>query len=160
GLSETDIDLGLLTKGAVYDRAVADAAFALKEGEVSAPVQGRFGPVLVRVSKIEPEKVPTFEEGAEQLRKDLQTERPRTGVNALYDKIEEERGLGKNLTEIGEKLKIEVRTFEVDRAGRDQSSEPVANIPEPQRLLNAAFSAEIGSDNDPLQSQGGYIWYE
>jgi peptidyl-prolyl cis-trans isomerase D len=160
GLSETDIDLGLLTKGAVYDRAVADAAFALKEGEVSAPVQGRFGPVLVRVSKIEPEKVPTFEEVAEQLKKDLQTERARTEVTTLYDKIEEERALGKNLTEIGEKLKIEVRTFEVDRAGRDQSSAPVANIPEPQRLLNAAFSAEIGSDNDPLQANGGYIWYE
>jgi len=160
GLSEKDFDLGMLTKGAVYDRAVADAAFALKEGDVSAPVQGRFGPVLVRVAKIEPEKVPTFEEIAEQLKKDLANERARTEVTALYDKIEEERSLGKNLTEIGEKLKIEARSFEVDRAGRDQSNAPVANIPEPQRLLAAAFSAEVGSDNDPLQSNGGYVWYE
>ncbi len=160
GLSEKDFDLGMLTKNAVYDRAVADAAFALKEGDVSAPVQGRFGPVLVRVAKIEPEKVPTFEEIAEQLKKDLANERARTEVTALYDKIEEERSLGKNLTEIGEKLKIEARSFEVDRAGRDQSNAPVANIPEPQRLLAAAFSAEVGSDNDPLQSNGGYVWYE
>src|SRR5262249_448036 len=43
GLSEKDIDLGTLTKPGIIDRAVADAAFALKEGETSAPVQGRFG---------------------------------------------------------------------------------------------------------------------
>ena len=53
GLSETDIDLGTVTKATMIDRAVADAAFSLKEGEVSAPVQGRFGTVLVRVLKIE-----------------------------------------------------------------------------------------------------------
>ena len=32
---------GTVTKAAMIDRAAADAAFALKEGEVSAPVQGR-----------------------------------------------------------------------------------------------------------------------
>jgi peptidyl-prolyl cis-trans isomerase D len=160
GLTEKDIDLGLLTKAAVYDRNVADAAFALKEGEVSTPVQGRFGVVLVRVVKIEPEKVPAFEEVAEQLRRDLQLERAKTEVTNLYDKIEDERSLGKNLTEIANELKIEARPLEVDRGGRDPSNNPVANIPDQQRLLNAAFSAEIGSDNDPLQSNGGYIWYE
>src|SRR5262249_39826524 len=66
GLSDKDIDLGTVTRTSMLDRVVADAAFALKEGEVSAPVQGRFGTVLVRVTKIEPEKVPTFEEAAEQ----------------------------------------------------------------------------------------------
>ena len=41
-------------QAAIIDPAVADAAFALKAGEVSEPVKGRFGTVLVRVSKIEP----------------------------------------------------------------------------------------------------------
>ena len=39
GKTEKDIDLGTVAKAAVIDRAAADAAFALKEGEVSAPVQ-------------------------------------------------------------------------------------------------------------------------
>ncbi len=51
GKSEKDIDLGTVPKSAMIDRAVADAAFALKEGEVSAPVQGRFGTVLVQVAQ-------------------------------------------------------------------------------------------------------------
>ena len=36
------------------DSALAEAAFALKPGENSAPVKGRFGTVIVHVGKIEP----------------------------------------------------------------------------------------------------------
>jgi peptidyl-prolyl cis-trans isomerase D len=52
GKSEKDIDLGTVTKVALIDRAVADAAFALEQGKVSAPVKGRFGTVLVKVLAI------------------------------------------------------------------------------------------------------------
>jgi len=160
GLSDQDIDLGLIAKAAISDRAVAEAAFALKEGEVSQPVQGRFGPVLLRVIKIEPEKVPTFEEVADQLRKDISNERAKTEVGALYDKIEDERSLGKPLSEIADNLKLEARTFELDRFGRDPSGTAVPNVPESERLLAAIFATDIGRDNDPLQVGGGYIWYE
>lgn len=160
GLSDKDIDLGTLTKAAVHDRTVADAAFALKEGEVSAPVQSRFGAVLLRVLKIEPEKVPTLEEAADQLRTDITNERAKAEVAAVYDKVEDERSLGKSLTETAATLKLDVRTVEIDRFGRDQAGAPVADLPEPQRLLTGAFAADIGTENDPLQVNGGYIWYE
>ena len=54
GLKEQDTDLGTVAKASIIDPAEAQAAFALKEGEVSAPVQGRFGAILVTVLKIEP----------------------------------------------------------------------------------------------------------
>src|SRR4029079_15764012 len=37
---DPDTDLGTVTKADMIDPAVADAAFALKDGETSAPVQG------------------------------------------------------------------------------------------------------------------------
>src|SRR5215813_4577526 len=89
GLADKDIDLGTVTRASMLDRVVADAAFALKEGEVSAPVQGRFGTVLVRVTKVEPEKIPTFEEAAERLRTDLANEKAKAEVTAIYDKVED-----------------------------------------------------------------------
>src|ERR1700722_9302147 len=49
GIKEQDIDLGTVTKTGMVDPAVADAAFALKEAEVSAPVQGQFRAVIVTV---------------------------------------------------------------------------------------------------------------
>ena len=87
---------------AIIDRAVGDAAFALKEGEVSAPVQGRFGTALARVSKIEPETVRSFEEVSPELKQDIATERAKTQTTALYDKIEDERSIGKTLAEAAE----------------------------------------------------------
>ncbi len=160
GLADKDIDLGTVTRAAMLDRVVADAAFALKEGEVSSPVQGRFGTVLLRVTKIESEKVPTFEEAAEQLRTDLANERAKSEITSIYDKVEDERSLGKPLAETAEKLKLEARTVEIDRFGRDPTNQPVANLPQQQRLVSGAFTADIGTDNDPLQVDGGYVWYE
>ena len=159
-LSEKEIDLGTLAKSAMVDQAVADAAFALKENEVSAPVKGRFGTVLVRVLKIEPEQVRPFSEVRDELRKELANERARTEILPLYDKIEDERSIGRPLAEAAANLKLAVRTVEINRQGVSPSGEPVSGIPDAQRLLNAAFGAEVGVENDPLQVQGGYVWYE
>lgn len=159
-LTEKEIDLGTLARSAMIDQAVAAAAFTLKENEVSAPVKGRFGTVLVRVLKIEPERVRPFAEVRDALRKELANERARAEILPLYDKIEDERSLGRPLAEAATNLKLAVRTVEVNRQGVSPTGEPVKGIPDAQRLLTAAFSAEIGVENDPLQVQGGYVWYE
>jgi peptidyl-prolyl cis-trans isomerase D len=159
-LTEKEIDIGTLARSALVDQAIAAAAFALKENEVSAPVKGRFGTVLVRVVKIEPEQVRPFNEVREQLRKELANERARAEILPLYDKIEDERSIGRPLAEAAANLKLAARTVEVSRQGVSPSGEPVAGIPEAQRLLNSAFQAEVGVENDPIQVQGGYVWYE
>ena len=161
GLTDKDIDLGTLPKAGVIDRAVADAAFALKEGEVSAPIKGRFGTTLVQVLKIEPEQVRSYEEVAPELKKELATARAKAEVLGVYDKIEDARAEGKTLAEAAAKLKLASRTIEaIDRSGRDPSGAPVTGLPDAQRLLATAFSTDIGVDRDPLQIEGGYIWYE
>jgi peptidyl-prolyl cis-trans isomerase D len=160
GLSEKDLDLGTLPKASIVDKAVAEAAFALKEGEVSAPVTGRFGTVLVRVVKIEPEHVRPFEEVAAELKRAIALERAKSQILSTYDKIEDERSLGRNLAEIAKTMNLTIRTIEVDRNGLDPSGVPVGNLPDAQRLLASAFSTDAGVENDPLQFEGGYIWYE
>ncbi len=159
GKSEKDIDLGTVAKSAVIDRAAADAAFALKEGEVSAPVQGRFGTVLVQVLKIEPEQVRPLEQVAGEIKQELATARAKTEIFDIYNKIEDARAEGKSLAEAAANLKLEARTFEVDRSGRDPAGQP-ANIPDAQRLLQMAFSTDVGVERDPLQFQDGYIWFD
>ena len=159
GKSEKDIDLGTVAKSAVIDRAAADAAFALKEGEVSAPVQGRFGTVLVQVLKIEPEQVRPLEQVAGEIKQELATARAKTEIFDIYNKIEDARAEGKSLAEAAANLKLEARTFEVDRSGRDPTGQP-ANIPDAQRLLQMAFSTDVGVERDPLQFQDGYIWFD
>jgi peptidyl-prolyl cis-trans isomerase D len=160
GKSEKDIDLGTVTKAGMIDRAVAEAAFALKEGEVSASIEGRFGPALVRVLKIEPEQVRSFQEVAGELKQELATARAKAEMLKIYDKIEDARAEGKTLAEAAENLKLPVRTIPaIDRSGRDPNGIQI-QLPDQQRLLEAAFTAEVGVERDPLQAQEGYIWYD
>jgi len=160
GKSEKDIDLGTVPKSAVIDRAAADAAFALKEGEVSAPVQGRFGTVLVQVLKIEPEQVRSLEQVAGELKQELAAARAKSEIFDLYNKIEDARAEGKSLAEAAANLKLEARTVEaVDRSGRDAAGTPV-KLPDVERLVPAAFNTDVGVERDPLQFQDGYIWYD
>ena len=159
GKSEKDIDLGTLPKAAMIDRAVADAAFSLKEGEVSAPVQGRFGTVLVQVLKIEPEQGRPFDQVAGELKQELAMARAKNDIFDLYNKIEDARAEGKSLAEAAANLKLEARTVELDRSGRDPAGAPI-KLPDAQRLLPAAFTTDIGVERDPLQFEDGYIWYD
>ena len=160
GKTEKDIDLGTVTKAELIDRPVAEAAFALKEGEVSAPVQGRFGTVLVRALKIEPEQARSLQDVAGELKQELALARAKTEVLSYYDKIEDARGEGKPLADAAETLKLPARTIEaVERSGRDPSGAPI-ELPDKQRLLDGIFTSEVGVERDPLQVQDGYIWYD
>jgi peptidyl-prolyl cis-trans isomerase D len=145
----------------VIDRAVADAAFALKQGEVSAPVQGRFGTVLLHVVKIEPGQTRSFEELAGQIKRDIALERGREEVRTRHDKIEDERLAGGTLADVAQRAGLEVRTIEaIDRSGRAPDGSPVANLPRGVDVLSAAFASQVGADNDALAFDGGYVWYE
>jgi peptidyl-prolyl cis-trans isomerase D len=159
GKSEKDIDLGTVPKAAVIDRAAADAAFALKEGEVSAPVQGRFGTVLVQVLKIEPEQVRSLEQVAGELKQELAAARAKSEIFDLYNKIEDARAEGKSLAEAAANLKLEARTIDVDRSGRDATGTPV-KLPDAERVLAGAFATDVGVERDPLRFEDGYIWYD
>ena len=160
GKTEKDIDLGTFTKAGMIDRAVADAAFGLKEGEVSGVIAGRFGPVLVRVVKVEPEQVRSFDAVKGELKQELATARAKADVHATYDKIEDARAEGKPLAEVAESLKLPVRTVEaIDRSGRDPAGSPIA-LPDQKRLIEAAFSTDVGVERDPLQVADGFVWYD
>jgi peptidyl-prolyl cis-trans isomerase D len=161
GLKDSDIDLGLVAKSAMVDRAVADAAFALKEGEPSEPVQGRFGTAIVRVTKIEPESVRSFEGVASEIKRELATERARQEVQARYNKIEDERAGGAQLVEIAQKVGLTAHTIEaIDRSGRDPTGAAVP-LPTGVDVVASVFASSVGVENDPLQLPGGgYVWYD
>jgi peptidyl-prolyl cis-trans isomerase D len=161
GLKEQDIDLGTLTKSRIVDPAVADAAFALKEGEISAPLQTRFGAAaLVTVRNIQPETTQSLAEVTPQLRADIARTRAGTQVRELHDKIEDARAGGSTIEEVAANLKLPVTTYELDRSGRDPTGKPAANLPHAADVVKSAFASDVGVDNDPIEAEGGYIWYD
>jgi peptidyl-prolyl cis-trans isomerase D len=161
GLSAADVDLGMMAKSAVIDTAIADAAFSLPSGEVSQPVQGKFGVVLVKIGKIEPGVQPSYEGVAQGLKKEIATERARKAVGELRDKMEDERGGGASVVEASQKLGLAAVTIDaVDRSGRLPNSQLVTNIPRGLDVVSQAFGSDVGVDNDPIPFNGGYVWYD
>ena len=161
GLNPSDVDLGLIAKPAVIDPAIAEAAFSLPSGEVSQPVQGRFGVALVKIGKIEPGVEPTYESVASNLKKEIAAERARTKVAELRDKMEDERGGGASVVEAAQKLGLTAVTIDaVDRSGRLPNGQLAANIPRGLDVVSQAFNSDVGVDNDPISFNGGYVWYD
>ena len=162
GLKDSDTDVGMVTKAGIIDPAVADAAFALKSGEVSAPVKGRFGTVLLQVGKIEPGSQKTHEEVASQIKREIAEARAKTEIGNLRDKFEDERAAGATLAETAKKLGLKSRTIDaVDRSGRAPDGKPVADLPKTPDAIAAAFASDVSVDNDPLQlPNGGYLFYD
>ena len=161
GLNPSDVDLGLIAKSAIIDPAIADAAFSLPSGEVSQPVQGRFGIAIVKIGKIEPGSEPSYESVASNLKKEIATERARKSVAELRDKMEDERGGGAGVIEAAQKLGLTAVTIDaVDRSGRLPNGQLVADIPRGLDVVSQAFNSDVGVDNDPIQFNGGYVWYD
>ncbi|WP_262268946.1 peptidylprolyl isomerase [Microvirga yunnanensis] len=159
-VSPQNLELGTFTKAEMLDQAVADAAFALDQGGVSAPIAGRFGPVLVRVTQIQPESVRPFEEVAAEIRQELAQERAKGQIERIHDEIEDLRAGAKPLADIAkEKGLTLIQVPAVEAGGLDKAGNPV-NLPEKDAVVKAAFASDIGVDNEPLRTATGYVWYD
>ncbi len=159
-VSPQDLELGTFTKAEMLDQTVADAAFALEQNAVSAPITGRFGPVLVRVTQIQPESVRPFEEVAGEIRQQVAQDRAKDQIERIHDEIEDLRAGARPLADIAkEKGLTLVQVPAVDTNGRDKAGNPV-NLPEKDAVVKAAFASDIGVDNEPLRMAAGYVWYD
>jgi peptidyl-prolyl cis-trans isomerase D len=162
GLSESDIDLGTLARTELADPTIAEAAFNLEANTVSEPVAGKLGGVvLLRVTEIQPGKIPTFDEAKAALEKKLLKERATGAIFDLHDKIEDELASGTTLSEAASKLKLDYQLIDqVDREGRKPDGSTVT-LPAQKDVLNAVFATDTGVENDPIDAKDdGVIWYE
>jgi peptidyl-prolyl cis-trans isomerase D len=161
GLAPGDVDLGMVAKSAILDPEFAGAAFSLPSGEVSQPVQGKFGVALVKIGTIQPGVEPSYDGASATLKKEIATERARTKVAEFRDKMEDERGGGASVIEAAQKLGLSPVTVEaVDRSGRTPGGQPATGIPSGLDVVSQAFNSDVGVDNDPISFKGGYVWYD
>jgi peptidyl-prolyl cis-trans isomerase D len=160
-LEAKDFDLGVVTKDGIIDPKVAETAFAMAQPGVSDPVEGRFGTVLVRVDRIEPEHVKTFAEVQDAIRAEIATRKAKDAVQDIHDAIEDQRASAKPLAEIAKERNLPLVTIDsVDRAGLDKSGKPV-DIPDREAVLKAILGSDMGVDNEAVAlKDGGWVWFD
>ncbi|WP_034462018.1 MULTISPECIES: peptidylprolyl isomerase [unclassified Afipia] len=160
-LTTADTDLGNVAKGSIGDSAIADAAFALAPDTVSQPVKGTLITALLKVTKVEPGTNPTYETVAPTIKREIALERARAQMQDLHNKIEDERGGGSNIAEAAQKLGLKATTIEaIDRSGRGPDGKPVTGLPQGIDLVSPAFASNIGVENEPVQYNGGELWFD
>ena len=162
GFKESDIELGLLAKRDMIDSRIADAAFALKQDELSQPVEGQFATVLLRVSEVVPGKQRSFEEVKGEIGDRLAEERANLELQNLHESIENDRYAGKSLKEIGEKLKLPfLEIADIDRSGKTADGKPALEQADAGKIAQAAFSGNAGIEAEALElPDGGNAWVD
>lgn len=162
GKTMADVQLGTFTRKEVADPAVAEAAFALADNQVSAVIKGAFGPVLVRVTKIEPEVVRPLDEVKDEIRRDLAVAEASRIIFDVHDSYEDARAGGDSMKDAADKLKLKVSTVEaIDRSGQRPDGTVVGDLPQSAELIRASFETEAGVENPPINIAGnGFLFYE
>jgi len=161
GIKPADLTLGDLGKGQINDPAVADAAFGLGEGKVSGPVATRFGTVLLRVTKIAPEAVASFDSVKDKVKEDISLQRASQELSDFRKTVEDERIGGTPLKELAPKLGLAPTTVEaVDSKGLDLKAQAV-KVPQQAKLIAGVFAADAGGGDVQTLDAGpdGIIWY-
>lgn len=160
-LKPEDIYLGDLTKAQMFDQKIADAAFALPQGQVSDPVQGSYSTVLLRVTGVQQQKLKSFDDVKNEIRQVIAEERARRDALSLHDKIDEARLGGATLEEAAKTANLTVREIAaVDANGAGSDGQPVADIPMASKVLEAAFRTEPGDVAPTLQDGDSYAWID
>lgn len=162
GVAEADYTLGLLSRSEMIDPAVAEAAFSLGSGAVSGVVDGRFSPVLVKVTEIQLGKQRTLDEVRDQVRDQLAQDKANPELNRLYDEIDDRRFAGKPLKDIAAELELPfLEVAATDRTGKAPDGSTAVEGPNAQSILNAAFQGQVGFDSDAVAlADGGYGWVD
>jgi peptidyl-prolyl cis-trans isomerase D len=138
-------------QSAIADRKAADAAFTMKEGDVSGPVQGDFKTVVLKVIKVTPAQTPDLAAARAQIEADLRQSEAVDKVYDLSQKFDDLRQGGASIADAAAKLGLKaVSVGPVPADGKDPLSGQVDPMLS-QKLLANAFQLPQGGDSDVEQ---------
>lgn len=139
---------------AIPDRKVADAAFGLKAGEVSGPIQGDLGWAVVKVLAVTPGHAATLEEARPKIEAEVKKEAAEKAVYGQVQKYEDARSKGQPLAAAAQAVGVAlVPVGPITAQGEDAKKQPSGL---PPKVLEVAFKLAPGAESDQaIESEKG-----
>ncbi len=129
-------DLGYAGPG-VYDPEFEKALYALKQGEVSAPVRSAYGWHLIKLLGVQAADVPSLDSLKEKITKDLKAEKVEQRFVEVSKELEDSAFESADLSQPAQELGLEIKVSEL--FGREGGKDISSN----RQILQAAFSEEL-----------------
>jgi len=155
--------LGLSARNELPLPSLADAAFALAPGAVSAPVRSPFGWHVLRVETIEAGAQRGIAEVREELRAEIQAERAADLAFERVNRVEDALAGGANLAEAARRYSLGYVEARLDALGRAPDGTEVALPVSPvvrAAVLRAVFAAERGAAPRLQEGEWGFLAVE
>ena len=155
-LNAGGVSMGSMSHTDLFD-GIADAVFALAEGETTAPLQSPFGWHVIRVNTIEPESQITLEQAREEIERDLALERAGGVLIELGNALQDELAGSASLAEAAARLDLDVGQIEaVDAHGLAPAGVAAAGLPaDRESFLSTAFAADVGYETPLVDTADG-----
>jgi peptidyl-prolyl cis-trans isomerase D len=133
-------DLGYAAPG-VYDPAFEEALYALKQGDVSAPVRSQFGWHLIKLLGVQAPQVPSFASLKDKLLHELKAQQVEQRFVEVSKELEDAAFEASDLSQPAQEHGLQVKTSAA--FGREGGVGITAN----RQVLTAAFSQEVLEDS-------------
>lgn len=163
GLTPEDVFLGVLSKEAILDEKLAEAAFKLDVKKPSGVVDGDFGKMIIMVDDIEGGSTATFESLKETIKTEMAADEDNKELLDKLDQVEDARAGGSTFAEIAAKYSLKlVKLKDVDQSGEQSTGGKISSkILGRDILLAEAFQSDVGLENDVIEvNRDGFVWYE
>jgi len=155
-----DVTLKEVKKDELLDGKIADAAFALKQGEVSDPIEGGLAIALIKATSVSSAIQLTLDEAKPELTKRLQLEKARDEILTTYNAVEDARGQQTKFEDIASKAGLPfILIPAVSATGVDKDGKELT-LASKDEIVKAAFASDVGNVDDALTINDGYVWYE
>lgn len=161
GIAKQDpetIDLGLLSRKEI-PRELGDVAFELPLNQPSQPIKTPFGWHVVRVVKVEPGAMQTFEQARAKLEAELQLQDAGDRLAKVGNQADDALAAGGKLDEIAPKFGLKLTTVAaIDEGGNNPDGKRVALPVAADELLKIVFSTGQGETSRIGDLQDGSIY--
>ncbi|MBO9712244.1 peptidylprolyl isomerase [Sphingomonas sp.] len=127
--------------------AVADAAFAAKQGDVVGPVRTPFGWAVLKIEKVENVAAKSLADAHDDLVKELTEKKTTTTLVNLRQAADDAIGDGSNFNQLLGQLKLTAQTLGPVAADGTNPADPAAK-PDPAMaaIIRAGFTSQPGDD--------------
>jgi peptidyl-prolyl cis-trans isomerase D len=144
-------NLGAFKRGTMV-KPFADKAFSMQVGEISDPVKTQFGWHIIKVEKVNPEKVEDLATATPKIEKKLREQKTKALAFDTAESLYEEVFTPEEFTQITAERGLTL----VDSDFFEQDKGPAANIPNKRQFAQAAFNLPVNEVSEIIDLDTAY----